>query len=76
MRCAIVIEKASPNYAVYVPGLPGYVATGATIQETETLIREAIAFHWKGFMQITCPSPAQQLSRVCRNFCIRHSSSQ
>jgi predicted RNase H-like HicB family nuclease len=40
-----VIEKAPANYAAYVPDLPGCIATGATVAETETLIREAIEFH-------------------------------
>ena len=35
MRYAIVIEKAEANYSVYVPDLPGCVATGATIKEAE-----------------------------------------
>lgn len=48
MRYDIVIEKAPSNYAAYVPDLPGCVATGATVEETETLIREAIEFHLEG----------------------------
>ena len=35
MRYAIVIEKAENNYAAYVPDLPGCVATGFTVEETE-----------------------------------------
>ena len=45
LRYAIVIEKAPANYAAYVPDLPGCIATGATVAETESLIREAIEFH-------------------------------
>jgi len=37
MRYAIVIEKGPANYAVYVPDLPGCIATGATVAETESL---------------------------------------
>ncbi len=48
MRYAIVIEKSGKNFSAYVPDLPGCVATGATIEETEKLIREAIAFHVEG----------------------------
>ena len=44
MRYAIVIEKAPTNYAAYVPDLPGCIATGSTVAETEYLIREAIEF--------------------------------
>jgi len=39
MRYAVVIERAANNYSAYVPDLPGCVATGATIEETEQLIR-------------------------------------
>lgn len=48
MRYAIVIEKSGKNFSAYVPDLPGCVATGATVEETEKLIREAIAFHVEG----------------------------
>jgi predicted RNase H-like HicB family nuclease len=41
MRYAVVIEKAAGNYSAYVPDLPGCVATGATVAEVETEIREA-----------------------------------
>lgn len=36
MRYAIVIENAENNYSAYVPDLPGFIATGATIDDTET----------------------------------------
>jgi predicted RNase H-like HicB family nuclease len=42
MRYAIVIESADNNYSAYVPDLPRCVATGATIAEVESEIREAI----------------------------------
>jgi predicted RNase H-like HicB family nuclease len=57
MRYAIVIEKALSNYAAYVPDLPGCVATGATADETETLIREAIEFHLEGLQADGQPIP-------------------
>ena len=57
MRYAIVIEKAATNYAAYVPDLPGCIATGATRDETETLIREAIAFHLEGLQADGEPFP-------------------
>ncbi len=56
-RYAIVIEKALTNYAAYVPDLPGCVATGTTIDETETLIREAIALHIEGLQADGQPLP-------------------
>ena len=48
MRYAVVIEKAEGNYSAYVPDLPGCIATGATVSEVESEIRETIAFHIEG----------------------------
>ena len=57
MRYAIVIEKAEGNYSVYVPDLPGCVATGGTIEEVESEIREAIEFHLEGMREDGTPIP-------------------
>jgi predicted RNase H-like HicB family nuclease len=59
-RYAIVIERAAANYAGYVPDLPGCVATGATVEETERLLREAIALHLAGMREdgILLPEPS------------------
>lgn len=51
MRYAVVIEKAGDNYSAYVPDLPGCIATGATVEETENEIREAIRFHIQGLRE-------------------------
>lgn len=58
MRYAILIEKADGNYSTYVPDLPGCVATGATIEECEAQIREAIEFHLEGLREDGLPIPA------------------
>ena len=47
-KYAVVFEKSPNNYAAYVPDLPGCVSTGATREEVERNIREAIAFHIEG----------------------------
>jgi predicted RNase H-like HicB family nuclease len=60
MRYTIVIEKADGNYSAYVPDLPGCVATGASIEEVESQIREAIAFHVEGLREDGLPVPAAQ----------------
>jgi predicted RNase H-like HicB family nuclease len=57
MRYAIVVEKAENNYSAYVPDLPGCVATGRTIEETEHEIREAIEFHIHGLIEDGLPVP-------------------
>ena len=57
MRYAVVIEKAGDNYSAYVPDLPGCVATGATVAETEAEIRDAIRFHIDGLREDGLPVP-------------------
>lgn len=56
-RYAIVIEKAAGNFGGYVPDLPGCVATGATVEETERLLHEAIALHLAGMREDGIPIP-------------------
>jgi predicted RNase H-like HicB family nuclease len=63
MRCAIVIESIGSNYSAYVPDLPGCIATGATFEETESSIREAIEIHLEGMRADGTPIPAPS-SRV------------
>ncbi len=60
MRYAVVIERAEANYSAYVPDLPGCVATGATIEEVEAEIREAIQFHVDGLREDGLPVPTGQ----------------
>ncbi|MBC8050585.1 MAG: type II toxin-antitoxin system HicB family antitoxin [Chitinophagales bacterium] len=55
MRYAVVIENAGSNYSAYVPDLPGCVAVGDTLEETEREIREAIAFHIHGMKEDGLP---------------------
>ena len=66
MRCAIVIEKGDGNYSAYVSDLPGCVATGATVAETEAEIREAIASHLEGMREdgLAIPVPQSQVEYV------------
>ena len=44
----MVIEKAGDNFSAYVPDLSGCIATGATVPEVKTEIRDAIRFHIEG----------------------------
>lgn len=66
MRYAIVIEKAEQNYAAYVPDLPGCVATGKTVEETETQIQEAIEFHLRGMREdnLSIPEPSSRVEYI------------
>jgi len=59
----VVIEKGEANYAAYVPDLPGCVATGATVQEAEREIQQAIRFHLEGLRADGLPVP-EPSSRV------------
>ena len=63
MRYAVVIEQAENNYSAYVLDLPGCVASGDSIAETERAIREAIEFHIEGLREDGVPIP-QPTSRV------------
>jgi len=57
MRYAVVIEKGNGNYSAYVPDLPGCVAVGDTVEETEREIQEAIEFHIEGLRADGLPIP-------------------
>lgn len=48
MQYLIVIEKTETGYSAYSPDLPGCVSTGATHEEVEQNMREAVEFHLDG----------------------------
>lgn len=66
MRYAVVIEKSGANYSAYVPDLPGCIATGSTVADTETSIREAIELHLSGMREdgTPIPPPSSQVEYV------------
>ena len=66
MRYAIVIEQAEGNYSAYAPDLPGCVATGTTVEETENSMREAIEFHLDGMREdgLIIPTPSSRVEYV------------
>ena len=41
----VILEQGERNWSAYVPDLPGCVAAGETRDETEALMREAVALH-------------------------------
>jgi predicted RNase H-like HicB family nuclease len=53
----IVVEKTGTGYSAYSPDLDGCVATGATREEVESQMREAIAFHLEGMARDGQPLP-------------------
>ncbi len=56
-RFLIVIEKAKGNYSAYSPDLPGCVATGATRDEAEQNMHQAVEMHIKGLREDGLPVP-------------------
>ena len=48
MKYLIVIEPTGTGYSAYSPDLPGCVSTGATHEEVERNMHEAIEFHLEG----------------------------
>ena len=45
VKYAVIFERATNNWAAYVPDLPGCMTTGQTLDETKINIREAIQGH-------------------------------
>jgi predicted RNase H-like HicB family nuclease len=56
-RFLVVYEKTSTGYSVYVPDLPGVIATGKTKNTAEKNIYEAIQFHLEGLKEEGLPIP-------------------
>ncbi|MDY0171203.1 MAG: type II toxin-antitoxin system HicB family antitoxin [Thermoguttaceae bacterium] len=47
-RYTVIYEPGDRNWSAYVPDLPGCIAAGATREDVQALIREAIEFHLEG----------------------------
>jgi predicted RNase H-like HicB family nuclease len=56
-RYLIVIEETPTGFSAYSPDLEGCVATGATRQEIEKTMQEAIGFHLEGLKEERLPIP-------------------
>ncbi len=56
-RFLVVIEKANGNYSAYSPDLPGCIATGATREDAEKNMYEAIEMHVRGLLEDKLPIP-------------------
>ena len=44
----VVVEETATGFSAYSPDLPGCIATGATRDEVERGMREAMKFHVEG----------------------------
>ena len=56
-RYLIILEPSETGFSAYSPDLPGCVATGANLEETESRMRETIEFHLEGLRQENLPVP-------------------
>jgi predicted RNase H-like HicB family nuclease len=52
------VEDAGQNFSAYSPDLPGCVATGATREEAEKNMYEAIQLHIEGLKEDGIPIPS------------------
>ncbi len=53
----VIYERGEQNWFAYVPDLPGCIATAATREELEHLMREAMEFHVEGMRLHGDPVP-------------------
>ncbi|MDQ6707914.1 MAG: type II toxin-antitoxin system HicB family antitoxin [Acidobacteriota bacterium] len=66
VKYAVIYERASNNWAAYVPDLPGCMTTGRTLDETKVNIREAIQGHLETLREFgnSVPEPASLAGEV------------
>lgn len=53
----VVYEKAGKNYSAFAPDLPGCVAAGDTLRETERLMKKAISLYIETLKESGQPVP-------------------
>ena len=51
MNFVVIFERGPTSVGAYVPDLPGCVAVGATQEEAQTSITEAIRMHLEGMRE-------------------------
>ena len=59
MRYLVIVERTETGFSAFSPDLQGCVATGATREEAEKNMKEAIRFHLEGMQQegLEIPQP-------------------
>jgi predicted RNase H-like HicB family nuclease len=62
MKYLMVIEPTETGFSSYSPDLPGCVSTGATRDEVEHNMQEAIEFHIEGLREEGYPVPEPSTS--------------
>ena len=60
MKYLVVIEETQTGYSAYSPDILGCVSTGATLEEVNENMHEAIAFHIDGLIEegLEIPKPS------------------
>ena len=58
MDSRIVVEETATGFVAYAPDLPGCISTGATREEVEANMREAIELHLEGLREEGYEAPA------------------
>ena len=66
MKYLVVIEETATGFSAFSPDVPGCVATGATRDETEASMRDALAFHIDGLKEegLSVPEPSSSSAYV------------
>ena len=66
MKYLIVVEATNTGFSAYSPDLPGCIATGATREDVERSMQEAIVFHLEGLREDgeEMPAPTSYSSYV------------
>jgi predicted RNase H-like HicB family nuclease len=64
MKYLIILEETKTGFSAYSPDLPGCIATGESLESTESKMREAIEFHLEGMIQdgLEIPPPVSRVS--------------
>jgi predicted RNase H-like HicB family nuclease len=57
MKYAVIYERSSNGWGASIPDLPGCVALGFTLEETEDLIRGAVEQHLRAMREDGDPIP-------------------
>ena len=57
MKYLVVIEPTGTGFSAYSPDLPGCVSTGATRDEFERNMQEAVELHLEGLREEGYPVP-------------------
>ncbi len=64
MKYTVVIEKTNNGYSAYLPDLPGCIAAGDSLAETEDLIRQGVIHHLETLRESGDPIPEPQAMTI------------